>query len=360
VTRRGIRSIRTILAFVVALAAGFSGRARAEETTLLAPDGTVYDVQAGLASDLGIAGGGVSATEYVIEWTSYSQTGERSMGLVPNTTSANPKRNLDLAYDDQSGSLILLWKEDLGVLNVLHLGVLQSGTWKQLDLLPNIGFAHAYNPQMLLSKQTVHWIDANGNDAWRTRSLLSVIWWEESQFAQARYAPIFLDEDTTADDVVVYDLPKLVGPGGATSYGSVPPGAYMYPSLKLEGPGGAILASFADLSSNHEYVARITYPTDLGRADASSKSWLRRHIPVVGVAFTSGLPGFAPRIPQTKVTTIIGPAYNPTLVWTDNAVRYTHFDTTSGAWSEARAIVLSDDMTKDRALALVQEMATRN
>ncbi|HEY6148701.1 MAG TPA: hypothetical protein VIZ69_13425, partial [Thermoanaerobaculia bacterium] len=181
------------------------------------------------------------------------------------------------------------------------------------------------------------------------------------QFAQARYAPIFLDEDTTADDVIAYDLPALVGPGGPTSYGSNPPGAYMYPSLKLEGPGGAILASFADLSSNHQYVARITYPTDLGTANASSKSWLRRHIPVVGVAFESRLPGFAPSTPQTKIATIIGPAYNPTLVWTqDQAVKYTHFDSTAAAWSEVRTILLTDEMPKDRAMALVQEMAIRN
>ena len=134
-------------------------------------------MRSGSAADLGVAGAGILPTDNLIEWTSLAQDGTSALGVIPNTTSANAKTNLDLAFDAQSGSLVLLWKEEVSILTVLHLGVFKGGAWNSLDLLPNLGVAHAYNPQMLLSHQTVHMLDDAGNDVWKTRSLLSVIWW---------------------------------------------------------------------------------------------------------------------------------------------------------------------------------------
>ena len=38
------------------------------------------------------------------------------------------------------------------------------GTWTITDLLPTAGFPHAYNPQMLLTHQPVHYLDSDGKD----------------------------------------------------------------------------------------------------------------------------------------------------------------------------------------------------
>ena len=145
------------LLFAASLLVVLTGAAalRAEEKSLLATDGTLYSVRSGLAADLGVSAPGIRPSDNLIEWTSVAQDGKRALGVIPNTTSANAKTNLDLAFDTQSGSLVLLWKEELSVLNVLHLGLFKGGTWKSLDLLPSLGFAHAYNPQMLLSHQVI-------------------------------------------------------------------------------------------------------------------------------------------------------------------------------------------------------------
>ena len=59
------------------------------------------------------------------------------------------------------------------------------------------------------------------------------------------------------------------------------------------------------------------------------------------------------------VKTVIGASYRPTLVWsTANAVGFTRFD--GRAWSTARTIPINESMSYERALRLVQEMATRN
>ncbi len=340
------------LAAGVALAADTSPY---EEKSLLASDGTLYLVRSGSAADLGISGG-FSPSDRMIEWSLRKQDGTVQQGLIPDTVNGDLKHDLQLAYDEPTRSLVLLWNEDLTVLNVLRFGIFRDGAWSVANLLPNLGFAHAYNPQMLLSHQIVTLQDDAGNPVTQTQTLLSVIWWEQAQYAQARYAPIFLDGDTNAGDVQVYDLPALVGGGGPAS-ATHPAGSYMFPSLQTEGIGGAILASFADLGSDKHYVVRITYPTNLGKPGPTNATWLRRRIPVVGVASDGPISDEVPVV-IASVRTVIGASYRPTLVWnTDNAVAYTHFD--GKAWSSA-TIPLTDSMTYDRALALVQEMATRN
>ena len=329
-----------------------------EEKSLLAPDGTLYTVRSGHVADLGLTDTGVIATDNVIAWSFRRSDGSVGQGLVPDTAGQSLKRNLDLAFDESTGSLVLLFKEDLTVLNILRLGIFRDGTWTMTNLLPNLGFAHAYNPQILLSHHAVTTQDTNGVSQAQTRTILSVIWWEEAQYSQARYAPIFLDEVSDASDVQVYDLPALVGGGGAASPVSHPSSAYMYPSLQIEGIGGAILASFADLNSDRHYVIRIKYPDDLGKPGPDNATWQRRRIPVVGVASEAPIPSDVPVIVDS-VKTVVGASYRPTLVWnTDRAVGYTRFD--GKKWSPAIAIPLTEAMTYEKALRLVQEMATRN
>ena len=363
-TRRVFRSFLATAAFAlaagVALASGSaSSAASREEKSLLASDGTLYSVRSGYASDLGLVDGSASANDYVVAWSFRRQDGSVGQGFVPDTVSHSLKSDLQLAYDDPTGSLVLLWKEDFTILNVLRLGIFRDGVWTLANLLPNLGFAHAFNPEMLLSHQTVSVQDADGASVSHLRTILSVIWVEEAQSVQARYAPIFLDEMSDASDVKVYDLPAAVGGGGGpTLSGDRARGAYMFPALQLEGIGGAILASFADLASGKHYVVRVTFPSELGKPGPDNVTWQRRRIPVVGVASEGPISDSVPS-GIDRVTTMIGASYHPTIVWrTDDSVGFSRFD--GSAWSVARTIPLDSSMTYDRALRLVQEMATRN
>ena len=350
-------SLRSLIA-AAAILAGLALPAAAEEKSLLAADGTLYEVQSGLAADLGLADG-VAPDDYVIQWTARRQDGSIQVGVVPGTQSRNVKLSLDLAFDELSGSLLLLWKEELAPVSLLQLGVLRDGAWKTSILLPNLGFSKAYNPQMRLSHSSVQWTGPDGQPVVRNRSILSIVWWEESQYAQARYAPIFLDEENfDVSNVAVYDLPVLAGGGGPTTYEDVPDGAYAFPSLHTDGPSGAILASFADLNGRKNKVVKITFPTDLGTPDASNITWNRRHIPIVGVVGESPLAPTAP-VRISSVGTAIGTGYRPTFYWRDgDRVLYTRFD--GRDWASPKAIQLSDTMSYERALALVIGMAASN
>ena len=350
--------IRLLLAAAI-LVAGIAAPAAAEEKSLLATDGTLYEVRAGRAADLGLAEG-IEPEDFVLEWTARHQDGSIQVGIVPGTVSRSLKGNLDLAYDERSQSLLLLWREEVTPLTVLQLGVFRSGEWKTSVLLPNVGLAKAYNPQMRLSHSTVRWIGEDGKTLARERSILSIIWWEESQYAQARYAAIFLDEDSSLDgsNVAVYDLPVLAGGGGETSYGDHPSGAYLFPSLHSDGPGGAILASFADLHTQKNVVVRITFPTDLGAPATDNITWMRRHIPIVGVVGEAPISGTAP-VRVSSMGTTLGAAYRPTFHWRDgDRLLYTRFDGLE--WASVKAIPLSETMSYERALSLVVGMAASN
>lgn len=338
--------------------------AAVEEKSLLAPDGTMYQVRSGNTAELNLptfGPYGLRPDDNVIQWSTVQQDGTKTGGVIPGTASSSIKRNLDLSYDELTGSLILLWKEEVSLLNVLRLGILRSDGWTTSDLVPNLGFPHAYNPQMLLSHQTAHYQDADGTDKTRVRSILSVIWWEESGESQARYAPLFLDDDSGATDVQIYNLASVLGTAGTTSGQNVAQAAYMFPKLRLDGPNGEIAASFADLAAGKQLVVRITFPEDLGKPSVPGNvSWMRRRIPVVGAKFTGPLPG-GDSLPGKKVavTTLIGPSYMPTLLWTgDKALNYVRFEGKS--WSRVRSIPITDDLPYDRALRLLEDMAGRN
>jgi len=353
------RLFTRFLLVAAALVLGLAVPAAAEEKSLLAVDGTLYEVQSGPAADLGLAEGSIQPDDYVIEWTAHAQDGSVRLGIVPGTQNRNVKRNLDLAFDESSGSLLLLWKEELTPINVLQIGVLHDGAWKTSILLPNLGFSKAYNPQMRLSHTTVRWTGDDGQTLSRDRSILSVVWWEESQYAQARYAPIFLDEDNfDFANVAVYDLPVLAGGGGPTSYDDVPSSAYVFPSLHSDGPGGAILASFADLNKRQNVVVRITFPTDLGAPGNNNITWMRRHIPIVGVVGDSPLAPTTP-IRIASMGTALGTGYRPTFYWRDaDRLLYTRFD--GREWNSVKVIQLNETMSYERALSLVIGMASSN
>jgi hypothetical protein len=348
---------RSTLALALLLAAG-AACAEIQKRTLLAMDGTLYAVQTGLVSELALVDSGLSPTDFAVVWSSLGQDGAQAGGVIPGAANSMPKTSLDLTVDEATGTLVVLWREENFVLNKIRLAIARSGNWTLTNLLPNAGFPHAYNPKMLLTHQTVHWLDENDVDVFANRSVLSVTWWEEAQQFQARYASIFLDETIDPSQVAAYNLPELVNDLGPTALQDIPVGAYAFPSLQSEGPGGAVLASFAALSSNKHYVVRVTYPTELGKPSIDNITWQRRRIPVVGIANEAPIAAI-PTFGTASVHTVVGSSYRPTLHWRDDvALHYIRFD--GAAWSEVRSIAFNDEMTYDKAVALVEGMAQRN
>ncbi|MFN2386876.1 MAG: hypothetical protein ABR576_11445 [Thermoanaerobaculia bacterium] len=352
-------TLRRLLCFAILLAGGAALLLAApNEKSLLTPDGTLYAVQAGRAADLGVAGGNILPSDFIIEWTARRQDGSVEVGIIPGTANGNAKRDLDLGYEEESGALVLLWSEYFSYLNQIHLGIFRRGSWETVALAPNLGMPRAFNPRMLLSHHVARYEVEGGREVTANRPLLSIIWWEEASKAQARYAPIFLDEDLNAQDLKVYDLPLLVGPD-APEAATAPGRSHMFPSLQSEGLGGAVLATFADLGREKLYVVKITFPNNLGRPDPGNLTWQRRRIPVVGIMLDSPLAPMPDMNDRSVLGTVLGAGYKPTQYWQDgDTVRYIRYD--GRAWAATRSIALDEQMSYDRAVRLIEEMARGN
>jgi hypothetical protein len=347
-----------------------AGSARAlEEVSLLTTDGTLHDLRAGTAIELGVDGPGIRPDSNLIEWAAKAQDGTVSLAILPDTVSGAVKHDLQLAYDDQTATLLLLWTED-GPYSQVRVGTLNAGAWTNVGLLPSQGLSLAYNARMVVTHQPVFWLDETGTPQSKTTSILSIVWWEEALVGQARLATVFLDEQSfDPANVPIYDLPAMTGGGGPVSYDGIPDGAYLYPALQADGLSGAVLASFADLNAQKERVLRLQFPNDWGKPSdpdpnsPNSVNWKRRHIPIVGIASEGPVNRLAPQVADTRdgVRTTIGRGYAPTLSWGNAASSSVNYTRWNGAdWDPIRSIAINDTMTYEHALDLVSGMALRN
>jgi hypothetical protein len=351
------------LLFAAALAvAPASKLLAAEEQSLLTSDGTLHVLTSGRAVDLGVDG--VNPQANLIQWTSLAQDGTLSMQVLPGTVSSDEARELQLAYDEQTQILLLLWM-DSNTFSQVHISVLRpGGSWTTSLLLPTQGISQASNARMTITHKPVFYHDAHGQLVFKTASILAITWWEEALIGQARLATVFLDEhDFDPASMTVYDLPTLSGgAGGAVSYDGIPTGAYLFPAVQTDGLQGSVLASFADLHDQRHRILRIDFPTDYGTpSDPNDTTWKRRHIPIVGVALDGPIARMAPYAADTVdgVRTLIGRGYRPTMSWSDGvSLKYTRLDTDD--WAPVRTITIDTTMTYDKAMALVTSMAERN
>jgi hypothetical protein len=354
------RNLMLVLAFA-ALTALPGVCAALEEHSLLTADGTLHVVRAGLAVDLGVQDAGISPQSNLIEWTARAQDGTVSVAILPGTVSYQAKHDLELAYDEQTASLVLLWTEDVSAFSQIRVGVLRAGTWTNSSLLPSAGISRAHNPQMLVTHRGATYLDAQANLVVTTSSILSIVWFEEAASAQARYATLFLDETIDPTALAIYDLPAVVGTAGDTSGMDIPAAAY-YPTLQADGLSGGMLASFADVHAGKSRVVHIDFPQDWGRpSEPDNTNWKRRHIPIVGVAIEGPIARMTPTLTDLAdgVRTTIGTGYRPTLSWREgDTLKFSRLD--GADWAPVRSIAIDDTMSYDRALALVTSMGERN
>ena len=358
--------IARLFVLAVALAALPAMSLAIEEQSLLTSDGTVHVVRAGRVVDLGIQDATLSPEDIVIEWASRAQDGTLSVSIIPGTESRGDKRGLQAAFDEQTQTLLLLWTEDISAFSEIRVGVRHAGVWTNSGLLPNQGISRAFNPQMRVTHQAVSYLDEQDAPVSKTSSILSIIWWEEAQFGQARLASLFLDENAfDPASLSIYDLPVLTGSVGDVSYEGIPSGAYLFPSLQADGLTGAFLISYADLHAQRHKVVRVQFPEDQGKpSEAGNLKWQRRHIPIVGIASSGPIARHAPTMPanapaEVSVGTSIGSGYLPTLYWRDgDFLKYSRLE--SAEWAAVRSIAIDAVMTYEKALALVTGMGGRN
>jgi hypothetical protein len=246
----------------------------------------------------------------------------------------------------------------------LHVAMRRSGAWTEGRFLPNPGLYVSMNPQLLVTRQTYTDADDTGRPFTKSRTILSIVWWEESNTSQARYAAVFIEDGSLRlDDVTAWNLNELNGAAGPTDNSGLPLSSYVYPGLQRDaGTNGGVLVSFANLAGRTQQVIRLAFPDNLpnlvppdGLTPAQRTSFARGHTPIGRSFFVTQLPTQIDLPFQTQVGTIISPAGVPTFYWNSGAgLAYLR-----GGSSTVLTIPFRPDFPVDRALAVVRDMSER-
>ncbi|HEX5855023.1 MAG TPA: hypothetical protein VFZ57_05335, partial [Thermoanaerobaculia bacterium] len=238
------------------------------------------------------------------------------------------------------------------------------GAWTEGRFLPNPGLFVSMNPRLLVTRQTYRDADQNGEPFTKSRTVLSIVWWEETSATQARYAAVFIEDGSLGlDDVTAWNLNELNGAAGPTDNSGLPPSSYMHPGLQRDaGTNGGVLVSFANLATRTQQVVRISFPDNLpalvppdGLAPAQRTSFARGHTPIGRSFGDTRLPEQIDVPFQVEVGTFISSEGTPTFYWTSAA----GLACLRGGSSTILTIPLRTDFPVDRALAVVRDMSDK-
>lgn len=338
---------------------------RAEAASaVLAKDGTLYEV---FSSPYGriITGATGSDTRLpVLALRTTPPDGVPTVEIVGGTVDDLDKLGASLEFDETTQTVFVVYTKLQGFFLDVHVAMRRSGAWAEGRFLPNPGLFVSMNPQLLVTRQTYTEADGAGQSVTKTRTILSIVWWEESSASQARYAAVFIEDGSLGlDGVTAWNLNELNNASGPTDNRGLPLSSYAHPGMQRDaGTNGGVLVSFANLATRTQQVVRLSFPDNLtnltppsGLTPAQRTSFARGHNPI-GRSFTDNrLPDQIELPFQMEVGTFISPAGIPTFYWrTDTSLVYLR-----GGSSTLLTIPFRPDFPVDRALAVVRDMSER-
>jgi len=359
------RRIASALAGLLALAGFglFAGRADAASAVLSA-NGTLYEV---LSTSYGKVVTGASPTDAglpVLAVRTTAPGGAPTVEIVGGTVDRLDKLGASLEFDETTQTLFVVYTRLQGFFADVHIAMLRSGAWTDGRFLPNAGLYVSMNPQLLVTRQTYTDTDQNGLPFTASRTVLSIVWWEETNASQARYAAVFIEDGSlNLDDVTAWNLNELNGASGPTDNSGLPPSSFMHPGLQRDaGTNGGVLVSFANLATRTQQVVRLAFPDNLptlvppdGLTPAQRTSYARGHIPIGRSFGENRLPVQIDLPFQAFVGTFISSKGLPTFYWSSaEGLAYL-----CGGSSTILTIPLRADFPVDRALAVVRDMSEK-
>ncbi len=358
---RALAGLVACVAFVC-LAASWN---RAEAASaVLAKDGTLYEVFPATYGDVIMGANASDAALSVLALRTTPPAGRPSVEIVGGTVDALDKLGPSIEFDETTQTVFVVYTRLRGFFADVHVAMLRSGAWDEGRFLPNPGLYVSVNPQLVVTRQTYTDADSSGRTFTKSRTILSIVWWEESQSSQARYAAVFIEDGSLRlDDVTAWNLNELNNAAGPTDNSGLPLSSYMHPGLQRDaGANGAVLVSFANLATRTQQVVRLAFPDNLpklvppdGLTLSQRTSFARGHIPI-GRSFTENrLPDQIEQPFQVMVGTFISPSGVPTFYWdSGKGLVYLRGDSTT-----LLTIPFRPDFPIDRALAVVRDMSEK-
>ena len=340
------------------------GAPRAEgASAVLAKNGTLYEVFQAPYGQIITGANSADASLPVLALRTTPPGGQPTVEVVGGTVNELIKFGEALEFDETTQTVFVVYTQLQGFFLDVHVAMRRSGAWNEGRFLPNPGLYVSMNPQLLVTRQTYTGLDAQGSPVTKSRAILSIVWWEESDTSQARYAAVFIEDGSLGlDDVTTWNLNELNGASGPTDNTSLPISSYVHPAVQRDPvTNGGVLLSFANLATRTQQVMRLSFSTDdsatstSGPPAGSGRTAYSRHNPI-GRSFTEfALPIQIDLAYQVAVGTLISPSGIPTFYWsTGSGLVYLQ-----GGSTTTLTIPFRLDFPIDRALAVVRDMSDK-
>jgi len=348
------------------LAAAWAAPPACGETAVLTSNGTLYEVIAGTYKDVNpdLPPGAPEASYPVVALRTTLPGRGQSLEIVEGTVDSSKKGTPSVEVDEATGSIFVCYMRYAGFMSDLHVAVLRNGLWAGRDIAPNTGLYLSLNPRMVVTRQRYLDYDAMGGTVYKWRSILSLVWWEETGETQARYAPIFIEDGAVYFNAIsAYNLNEIVGRTGSTNGAGLPLSAYQFPAVQPDPTSnGGVLITFADLATQRERVIALTFPDDMtvpGKKSGGTgvpEAFIKAHGPIGREIGNGPIP--VQRDVQSAVEYFIAPTGRATSWWTDGkSVFFLGNDAPVG--DAPKAIALHPDFNVDRARLLIRDMNAR-
>ncbi|MRR12133.1 hypothetical protein EG835_06625 [bacterium] len=337
------------------------------DSAVVAANGTLYEVVPANYGDLIPLPGGSPETTMPALGLRISPSDQPShLELVDGTADFEREGSVSVEFEETTGTLFVAFTKSRGLVTDMHVTVRRDGVWYAHDVLSNIGHYYlSINPKVVVTRQRYITFDEGGAAVEKTRSIFSLVWWEESGPSQAKYAPIFVEDGALRTDAVqAWNLNALAGAEGPTDSSGFPTSAYSHPGVQADrASNGGVLVTFANLFTRTQQVLRITFLDDLvkasppGATSVPDEVWARAHFPI-------GRTGGGGRIPMNMTTSSeVGTTVSQTGVTTfhwleDGMMRFATSGDPEGA--SPRRLALRPDLSAEKALALVKALAEKN
>jgi hypothetical protein len=359
------RLTSALVGLAAAVCLGAGARTADAASAVLAKDGTLYEV---FPTAYGEVIPGANASDAVLRVLALRTTppgGTPTVELVGGTVSDFYKLESSIEYDEATQSVFIVYSRVRGFFSDVQVTIHRDGAWVDSSFLPNPGLYISVSPRLLVTRQTYTDVDADGQLVTKSRSILSIAWWEESGSSQARYAAVFVEDGSLRlDDVTAWNLNELNGKSGPTDNSGLPLSSYAHPGMQRDaGTNGGVLVSFANLATRTQQVIHLSFPDDYTKPAAPTgtttttpgRTSNARHSPI-GRSFTeSQLPTQIDLPFQVAVGQFISSAGVPTFYWsTDTSLVYLRGDS-----SKLFTIPFRPDFPADRALAVVRDMSEK-
>lgn len=336
-------------------------------TAVLSRAGTLYEVfPAPLSEYDSSLAGTIAGRTPVLLLRSTPSAGTPSLEVVAGTRDSADEGAESVEIDEATGTVFTIYTKFQGLMSDLHVAVRRDGQWAEENILPNVGLYLSLNPRVVVTRQRYVDFDGSGGTVTKSRSILHLIWWEESGASQARYAALFVEDGVLRlEDTAAYNLNDIAGTVGTPAgFPDLPLSSYTFPVIQRDSTtNGGALASFADLVTGKQTVLQITFPDDItklappGATSGDREVYSRSHLPIGRDRGRGTIPRSMST--QSTVSGVISPHGTATLFyWSEgNVLKVVGSDAPETA--SPLSIPLRPDFSVDRAIAVVREMAEK-